>query len=129
MFTWFMDAHRIIWKGFRKPLTQSDLFNLPLKVDVNENVKKFQKEWDAYLKRNNITFYHKTSNPSKKKTAKIWIPLFRTLGWMYLLGTSLAIIHYTIIFIGPQVSIIQCIIYSWGIKGFNKPLFFGVKLP
>ena len=109
MSTWFMDAPSIIWKGFRKPLTQSDLFNLPLKVNVNENVKKFQKEWDAYLKRNNITFCHKTNNPSKKKIAKIWIPLFRTLGRRYLLGIALAIIHYNIIFIGPQVSNIQCI--------------------
>ena len=93
----------IIWKGFKRPLKQNDLFTLPSKVDVNENVKIFQKEWEDYLKRNNIKFSIRNSNTEKKKIAKFWIPLFKSLRGTFMLGTILAFIHYNLAFLGPQV--------------------------
>ena len=93
----------IIWKGFKRPLKQNDLFTLPSKVDVNENVKIFQKEWEDYLKRNNIKFNIRNNNTEKKKIAKFWIPLFKSLRGTFMLGTILAFIHYNLAFLGPQV--------------------------
>ena len=101
VFLCWMDP--IIWKGFKRPLKQSDLFTLPSKVDVNENVKIFQKEWEDYLKRNNIKFNIRNSNAEKKKIAKFWIPLFKTLRGKFMLGTILAFVPYNLQFLGPQV--------------------------
>ena len=98
--TW-MDG--MIWKGFRKPLIQDDLFHMPEKVDVNENVKCFEKEWKDYLERNNIKFNHKNINAQKK--AFFWIPLMRSFGMRFLLGNVLAFFHYSIVFTGPFVSL------------------------
>ena len=98
--TW-MDG--MIWKGFKKPLTQDDLFHMPAKVDVNENVECFEKEWKEYLERNNIKFNHKNINAQKKAT--FWIPLIRSFGMRFLLGNVLAFFHYSIVFTGPFVSL------------------------
>ena len=46
----------LIWKGYKVPLTQNDLFELPRKINVNENVEKFQNSWNAYLASNQISF-------------------------------------------------------------------------
>ena len=90
----------LIWKGFKVPLTQNDLFNLPMKVNVNGNVDKFQNKWTNYLASNGISFSGKKS----RKRAKIWIPLIHTVGWRFLLANFLALIHYSVPFLGPQVS-------------------------
>ena len=39
----------LIWKGYKAPLEQNDLYHLPRKVHVDENVNKFQKAWNSYL--------------------------------------------------------------------------------
>ena len=81
------------------PLVQSDLYNLPRKVNVNENVDKFQREWNTYLDYNGIKF----STRENKKRARIWIPLIHTVGWRLLLANCLAVVYYSVVFLGPQV--------------------------
>ena len=83
------------------PLVQSDLYNLPRKVNVNENVEKFQREWNTYLDYNGIKF----STRENKKRARIWIPLIHTVGWRLLLANCLAVVYYSVVFLGPQVKI------------------------
>ena len=90
----------IIWKGYKEPLVQDDLFNLPRKINVDENVVKFQTEWKSYLTKNKIKF----SSKKNRKRAKLWIPLIRTVGWRFLLANFLAFIHYNVTFAGPQVT-------------------------
>ena len=83
------------------PLVQSDLYNLPRKVNVNENVEKFQREWNTYLDYNGIKF----SSRENKKRARIWIPLIHTVGWRLLLANCLAVVYYSVVFLGPQVNL------------------------
>ena len=85
------------------PLVQSDLYNLPRKVNVNENVDKFQREWNTYLDYNGIKF----STRENKKRARIWIPLIQTVGWRLLLANCLAVVYYSVVFLGPQVNLNQ----------------------
>ena len=71
---------------------------------MNENVEKFQSEWNTYLEYNGIKF----STRENKKRANIWIPLIRTIGWRFLLLNCLAFVHYSIVFLGPQVNEYCC---------------------
>ena len=94
----------IIWKGYKVPLSQKDLFALPTKVNVDFNVKTFQRHYHQYLKRNNINFQsHKGLKDKQKGKAKLWIPFLKTFGKRFLLSNTLAFIHYSITFLGPQI--------------------------
>ena len=87
----------IIYKGFKSPLNEDDLTALPTKVDVAENVKSFQYHYKQYLKSHNIQF-----NKGQKQ-AKLWIPFAKTFGKRFLLANVLALTHYSITFLGPQI--------------------------
>ena len=88
----------LIWKGYKQPLSQDELYEIPSKVNVDENNKTFQREWKSYLVKNGIDFAKKDG-----KKANLWIPLARTVGWRLLFANALAIIHYSVTFFGPQV--------------------------
>ena len=40
-FSWL---NPLIWKGYKSPLTQDDLFNIPKRLNVDENVKHFEEQ-------------------------------------------------------------------------------------
>ena len=88
----------IIYKGFKAPLNEDDLTALPTKVDVAENVKSFQFHWRQYLKNHNFQF----GNDGQPQ-AKLWIPFVKTFGKRFILANVLALIHYSITFLGPQI--------------------------
>ena len=89
----------IIFKGYKAPLDEDDLTALPSKVDVKENVKSFQTHWREYLKSHKIQF----SQPDSNNRAKLWIPFMKTFGKRFLLSNVLALTHYSITFLGPQI--------------------------
>jgi ATP-binding cassette subfamily C (CFTR/MRP) protein 1 len=93
----------LIWLGYRRPMVQDDLFKVPTRVNVDDNVRIFEEQWQSYLKKNNITFNrHKSFNSQKK--AALWIPLIKSFGGMYLLASILAFVHYSMTLMCPQVT-------------------------
>lgn len=95
----------LIWKGYKAPLLQSDLFNPPSKINVDSNVDMFQKYYQDYLLKNRILFrHHKTSDNHGRKRASIIVPMMKTFGWTFAFGNFLGWVHYSVTFIGPQVS-------------------------
>ncbi len=100
LFLTWMDP--LIWLGYKRPLVQADLPRMPTRVNVDENVRTFKNQWASYLVRNNISFQRKAKGQSQKKAA-LWIPLLRSFGLRLMAGFSIATVHYTITFMGPQV--------------------------
>ena len=92
----------LIWKGYKSPLTQEDLYSIPRKIDIDDNVRMFLNEWNKHLSRSGIAFDRGTVKKSVKR-AKLWLPLVKTLGLRFLLANLLALVHYSITFLGPQV--------------------------
>jgi ATP-binding cassette subfamily C (CFTR/MRP) protein 1 len=93
----------LIWLGYKRPLVQNDLFKVPTRVNVDDNVRIFEEQWLLYLKKNNISF-NSHNNISSQKKAALWIPLIKSFGGRYLWGSMLAFVHYSIPFAGPQVT-------------------------
>ena len=90
----------LIWKGYKSPLSQKDLFNVPMKVNVDENVEKFQVQWNQYLKKNSFDF---AKNGKVRQRANLWTPLIKTLGLRFLFANLLGLVHYSVQLLGPQV--------------------------
>ena len=99
-FSWM---NPIIWKGYKVPLSQNDLFTLPSKVDVDLNVQLFERNYEQYLRSNGIHFGQSKKEGKKSKKVQLWSPLLQTYGKTLLLANTLAFIHYSITFVGPQI--------------------------
>lgn len=80
LFSW-MDS--TIWKGFRAPLTQSQLSRCPDHVDVTRNVGEFLSKW----------------HPSKS----LWFVLLKTYGCRVALVTVIGLLHFVAVFLNPQL--------------------------
>lgn len=93
----------LIWQGFRKPLSPTDLPPLPDKVNVDQTVKGFQKHWKDQIAKSKVNFSNRARNDDDKNIVSMWLPLLKTFGLRFLWATSIAIFHYTIAFVPPQI--------------------------
>ena len=85
-----------IWKGYRHgPLTLDMLANNPDKINVEAAVKTFQHNWDRLYK----------EKEAKKSKAEVGLvrPLMTSFGWRFLWSNMIALVHYSIVFVSPQV--------------------------
>ena len=71
------------------------LSNNPGKISVQSAVDAFQKNWDDL-------YLQKEASKSEKEVGLIW-PLLKSFGLRFLWSNALAVVHYTIVFISPQV--------------------------
>jgi ATP-binding cassette subfamily C (CFTR/MRP) protein 2 len=96
-FGWF---ENLVFKGYKKPLTQKDLPHVPDFLKVRGNVDTFMQNWDYHIKANAVDFSAKTG---KKKVLTLWKPLIKSFGLRFGVGNFLGLIHYTAVFSSPMV--------------------------
>ena len=102
----------LIWKGYNSPLSEKDLCDsVPMKINVDENVKKFESEW----------MNDKRRNPKQK--TPVWIPLAKTLGWRFLFANILHVGARGVLVFGFVPQLIKLLLiqvkepdYAW--KGY-----------
>ena len=104
IFISWLDA--TIWKGYRHgPLTLDMLSSNPDKINVEAAVKTFQHNWDQL-------YTEKEAKKSKKEVGLIW-PLMKSFGWRFLWSNLIALVHYSIGFVSPQVeSTIEAVLHD-----------------
>ena len=98
-FAW-MDG--LVWRGFKQPLTQEDLPKPSHHVSVEKNIKAFQKEWKKQVSRKGVNFSAPNYNPSQDKIS-LWPVMFRLYGAQAVFSLIIAIIHYILVFVNPQI--------------------------
>ena len=82
--------------GYRHgPLTQDMLGNNPEKISVQSAVDSFQKNWDELYSK-------KAASGSEEEVGLLW-PLLKSFGLRCLWSNSIAVLHYSIAFVSPQV--------------------------
>ena len=67
----------------------------PEKINVEAAVKTFQLNWDKL-------YTEKEAKKSKKEVGLTW-PLMKSFGWRFLWSNLIALVHYSIVFVSPQV--------------------------
>ncbi|CAD6208432.1 GSCOCT00003444001.2-RA-CDS [Cotesia congregata] len=111
LFGWF---DSLAWKGFKKPLTTSDLWSMNPEDTASEIVPKFNKYWTRNLKKCDNSQGTKASfrkasgqvdfnSTRKKKVASVIIPLYRIFGPTFFFGALLKLSQDIMTFISPQV--------------------------
>ncbi|XP_044597665.1 multidrug resistance-associated protein 1 isoform X5 [Cotesia glomerata] len=117
LFGWF---DSLAWKGFKKPLTTSDLWSMNPEDTASEIVPKFNKYWTRNLKKcdklccnyccqGTKASFRKASgqvdfnSTRKKKVASVIIPLYRIFGPTFFFGALLKLSQDIMTFISPQV--------------------------
>ncbi|XP_057325981.1 multidrug resistance-associated protein 1 isoform X3 [Microplitis mediator] len=117
LFAWF-DA--LAWKGFKKPLTTSDLWSMNPEDTAAEIVPKFNKYWTRniqkcdklccnYCSQGTKASFRKASgqvdfdSTRKRKVASVIIPLYKIFGPTLLFGGLLKLSQDIMTFISPLV--------------------------
>ena len=91
-----------IWKGYRHgPLTQDMLGSNPDKISVEASVEDFRRNWDRL-------YQEKVDKNSTEDVGLIW-PLLQSFGWRFLWANMIAVVHYSIGFVSPQVTVTSVI--------------------
>jgi hypothetical protein len=68
----------------------------PEKINVEASVKTFRHNWDQLYKK-------KVETKSKEEIGIVY-PLLKSFGLRFLWANVIAIVHYTIVFVSPQVN-------------------------
>ncbi|XP_008553088.1 multidrug resistance-associated protein 1 isoform X3 [Microplitis demolitor] len=110
LFAWF---DGLAWKGFKKPLTTSDLWSMNPEDTAAEIVPKFNKYWTRNMQKcdNQSTkaSFRKASgqvdfdSTRKRKVASVIIPLYKIFGPTLLFGALLKLSQDIMTFISPLV--------------------------
>ncbi|XP_057660508.1 multidrug resistance-associated protein 1 isoform X6 [Diorhabda carinulata] len=114
LFSWF---DPLAWKGFRKPLETSDLWDINVQDSSRELVPVFEKCWQQTLRKCESTspsqVAHAKFKPDsasvdfisskKKKQASILPALFKCFGPVYLFGALLKLVQDLLTFASPQI--------------------------
>ncbi|KAL0880786.1 hypothetical protein ABMA27_001981 [Loxostege sticticalis] len=129
-FSWF---DPLALTGFRRTLTENDLWSLNPQDSSKEVVPKFDKYWERSLKKREISTsngtkatYSKTSASvnfkpeSEKKPASILPALCLAFGGQFLFGALLKLFNDTLMFLSPQL--LRLLI---GFVESNEPLWKG----
>ena len=90
----FMDS--LIWKGFSRPLLQSELPPNPRSVNVQANVERFLAGWNTAINEKGVSMI----NPNEKSVG-IWTVLIKTYGGRILVCVALATLFTLISFANP----------------------------
>ncbi|CAG9853670.1 unnamed protein product [Phyllotreta striolata] len=114
LFSWF-DA--LAWKGFRKPLTTEDLWDMNIEDSSRELVPKFETAWKETL----LKAESSSSNPAgqvkfksdsdhvdflnskPKKQASVLPALVKCFGPVFFFGAFLKLCQDLLVFVSPQV--------------------------
>ncbi|KAL1139319.1 hypothetical protein AAG570_006305 [Ranatra chinensis] len=113
-FSWF-DSLAIL--GFRRPLLASDLWSLNYDDMASEVIPKFDKYWNAQVKKNSKTSvgtkasFMKCSasvdlenlENTKKKPSSILLPLCQAFGSTFIFGAFLKLVQDLMQFVSPQI--------------------------
>ncbi|RZC38992.1 multidrug resistance-associated protein 1 [Asbolus verrucosus] len=114
LFSWF---DPLAWRGFRRPLVDSDLWDLKHEDSAAEVVPMFEKHWRKVLlksERNSPTHHSRASykldsarvdivNSSAKKHASILPALVKAFGPTFIFGALLKLIQDLLTFVSPQI--------------------------
>ncbi|XP_063866563.1 multidrug resistance-associated protein 1-like isoform X5 [Scylla paramamosain] len=105
----------LIWKGYRKPLVQEDMWNLQYENATNTIVGRWDKNWKKTVRKaekkrdshangepfNNAV--HIETGGKAKKPLSILPTMVSTFGLPFLFGAILKLIHDTLQFVSPQI--------------------------
>lgn len=112
LFTWF---DPLAWTGFRKPLEQTDLWDMKPEDSAKEVVPLFERHWLETLEKNasysptqNAQFKSDVDhvafvNSKKKKEASVLPALVKSFGPMFIFGALLKLIQDVLTFVSPQI--------------------------
>ncbi|XP_046686673.1 multidrug resistance-associated protein 1-like, partial [Homalodisca vitripennis] len=106
IFGWF---EPLIYKGFRKPLTVSDLWDLRYKDTSSQIVPRFEKNWKKKLdystrtKSKTILGENPPAKESETKPVSVLGPLFKTF-WLPIVASGFTkVLSDALVFINPQI--------------------------
>ncbi|XP_045104248.1 multidrug resistance-associated protein 1-like isoform X3 [Portunus trituberculatus] len=105
----------LIWKGYRNPLVQEDMWNLQYENATNTIVGRWDKNWKRTVRKaekkrdshangepfNNAV--HTETGGKAKKPLSILPTMVSTFGLPFLFGAVLKLLHDTLQFVSPQV--------------------------
>ncbi|XP_063922484.1 multidrug resistance-associated protein 1 isoform X3 [Zophobas morio] len=115
LFSWF---DPLAWRGFRRPLVDSDLWDMKHEDSAREVVPMFEKHWRKVLQkseRNSPTHQTRASykldsarvdivdSSTKKKQASILPALVKAFGPTFVFGALLKLIQDLLTFVSPQI--------------------------
>ncbi|XP_063922509.1 multidrug resistance-associated protein 1 isoform X6 [Zophobas morio] len=92
LFSWF---DPLAWRGFRRPLVDSDLWDMKHEDSAREVVPMFEKHWRKVLQ--------KSESSTKKKQASILPALVKAFGPTFVFGALLKLIQDLLTFVSPQI--------------------------
>ncbi|XP_015838719.2 multidrug resistance-associated protein 1 isoform X5 [Tribolium castaneum] len=114
LFSWF---DSLAWRGFRRPLVDSDLWDMKPEDSASEVVPTFEKHWKRILQKcesNSPTRQTRASykldsarvdivNSSTKKQASILPALVKAFGPTFIFGALLKLIQDLLTFVSPHI--------------------------
>ncbi|XP_068898240.1 multidrug resistance-associated protein 1 isoform X5 [Tenebrio molitor] len=92
LFSWF---DPLAWRGFRRPLVDSDLWDMKHEDSAAEVVPMFEKHWRKILQ--------KSESSSSKKQASILLALIKAFGPTFVFGAVLKLVQDLLTFVSPQI--------------------------
>uniref|UniRef100_A0A1B0CDW9 ABC transmembrane type-1 domain-containing protein n=2 Tax=Lutzomyia longipalpis TaxID=7200 RepID=A0A1B0CDW9_LUTLO len=142
-FAWF---DSLAWRGFRKPLENSDLWNMKPEDSAKEVMPLFAKYWNKTLAKTaeknkptppKATFSKDSASvnftkPKERKTASILPAIVKAFGPTFLFGAMLKLFQDILTFVSPQV--LRLLINFVGTSGDENPeedwkgIFYAVLL-
>ncbi|XP_055685130.1 multidrug resistance-associated protein 1 isoform X4 [Lutzomyia longipalpis] len=142
-FAWF---DPLAWQGFRKPLENSDLWNMKPEDSAKEVMPLFAKYWNKTLAKTaeknkptppKATFSKDSASvnftkPKERKTASILPAIVKAFGPTFLFGAMLKLFQDILTFVSPQV--LRLLINFVGTSGDENPeedwkgIFYAVLL-
>ncbi|XP_068898239.1 multidrug resistance-associated protein 1 isoform X4 [Tenebrio molitor] len=115
LFSWF---DPLAWRGFRRPLVDSDLWDMKHEDSAAEVVPMFEKHWRKILQKsesNSSTHQTRASykldsarvdivnSSSSKKQASILLALIKAFGPTFVFGAVLKLVQDLLTFVSPQI--------------------------
>ncbi|KYB25511.1 putative multidrug resistance-associated protein lethal(2)03659-like Protein [Tribolium castaneum] len=91
LFSWF---DPLAWRGFRRPLVDSDLWDMKPEDSASEVVPTFEKHWKRILQK---------CESSTKKQASILPALVKAFGPTFIFGALLKLIQDLLTFVSPHI--------------------------
>ncbi|XP_008197328.2 multidrug resistance-associated protein 1 isoform X6 [Tribolium castaneum] len=91
LFSWF---DSLAWRGFRRPLVDSDLWDMKPEDSASEVVPTFEKHWKRILQK---------CESSTKKQASILPALVKAFGPTFIFGALLKLIQDLLTFVSPHI--------------------------
>ena len=93
-------------------------------MDVQENVQRFMKHWNAHIYKHQVDFADKMEISRKK--LNIWLPLLKSFGLRFLAANLCALIGFTWQYSNPLVGIYLS--FHDGIKLFTVDLCIPISI-